>query len=108
MTIATMTFDRADCPLDVSDAELDRLRGHVLGALYRQFPDFNTAALAQAEHRWVRDRVEGDPTLNLFSMAETFRAAVHGNARARQWESFIRDAYGGIAPYCFAIRFLRD
>ncbi len=108
MTIATLSFDRTDAPADLDDAALDDLRDNVIAALNRYFPTFNDAAFAQAEHRYVRAHVEGDPTLNLFSMNETFRAAVHANAKALNWEAFVRDAQTCITPYCFSIRFSRD
>ena len=108
MVIATLTFDRTDAPAALSDAELDNLRDNVIGALERIFPSYNDAALAQAEHRYVRNHVEGDPTVPLFSMYETFRAAVTGNANALKWEVFVRDAQKEISPYCFSIRFSRD
>ena len=108
MTIATLSFDRTDAPAQLGDTALDVLRDNVIEALGRHFESFNEAALAQAEHRYVKAHVEGDPTVPLFGMYETFRAAVNGNAKALKWESFVRDAQKEITPYCFSIRFSRN
>ena len=108
MTIATIQLDRPDAPADLDHAGIDRLTDHVFRTLHGHFQGYDDAARAQAEHRYVKAHVEGDTTLSLFSIYETFRAAVHGNAKALEWEAFVRDAQQLIYPYCFSIRFSRD
>lgn len=105
MAIATVSFDRIDEAVNWDQTDIHGLQETVLVALGRHFPTFNEAADAQAQHRKVRTKVEGDSTLNLFSMNEAFRAAVHADSRALEWEAFVRDATADIAPFCFSIRF---
>lgn len=108
MAIATLQFDRPDAPASLDAVVVDGMTDSVLKALRDHFRDYGDAARAQAEHRYVKAHVEGDTTIPLFSIYETFRAAVHANAKALQWAAFIRDAQVSIAPYCFSIRFSRD
>jgi hypothetical protein len=105
MIIATVSFDRTDEAVNWDQADIQGLQDTVLTALHRHFPTFGNAAGAQTEHRKARSKVEGDSTLHLFSMNEAFRAAVHASRPALAWESFVRDATAGIAPFCFSIRF---
>ena len=100
-----MGFDRLDAEVDWDTTDIFGLQETVLVALDRHFETFNEAAGAQAAHRHVKAAVENDPTLNLFSINETFRAAVHADRAALQWESFVRAATAEIAPFCFSIRF---
>ena len=105
MNIATMGFERLDADVDWDTTDVFGLQETVLVALDRHFGTFNEAAGAQMAHRRVKAAVENDPTLNLFSINDTFRAAVHADTRALQWESFVRAATSEIAPFCFSIRF---
>lgn len=105
MRYAVISFDRNDEPSDWTQTDVSGLHGDVMAVLESHFVDYAEASAAKEEYERVKAQVDADPNMTIFSVLETFRAALAAHPPAKEWAEVESEVAAKIAPFSFSIKF---